>query len=81
MKSNIVTITIEANWESELIQRLEQIITAIKDGTLEDNELMDGSYQVGSSNIELEPKNYKNTNQVEKYDSEQAMFENMFGAV
>lgn len=55
MKNNIVTITIEANWESQLIERLDQIRTAIKDGTLQDNELMDGSYQVGSSNIELEP--------------------------
>ena len=54
MKSNIVTITIEANWESQLIERLEQIINALKDGTLEDNQLMDGSYQVGQSNIELE---------------------------
>lgn len=55
MKNNIVTITIEANWESQLIERLDQIRTAIKDGSLQDNELMDGSYQVGSSNIELEP--------------------------
>ena len=55
MKNNIVTITIEANWESQLIERLEQIVNALKDGTLQDNELMDGSYQVGSSNIELEP--------------------------
>lgn len=55
MKNNIVTITIEANWESQLIERLDQIRTALKDGTLQDNELMDGSYQVGLSNIELEP--------------------------
>ncbi len=55
MKNNIVTITIEANWESQLIERLDQIRNAIKDGTLEDNQLMDGSYQVGRSNIELEP--------------------------
>tara|TARA_R110000772_G_scaffold47433_1_gene108495 strand:+ start:1701 stop:1877 length:177 start_codon:yes stop_codon:yes gene_type:complete len=55
MKNNIVTITIEANWESQLIERLDQIVNALKDGTLQDNELMDGSYQVGSSNIELEP--------------------------
>ena len=55
MKSNIVTITIEANWESQLIERLDQIRTAIKNGTLENNQLMDGSYQVGQSNIELEP--------------------------
>ena len=54
MKNNIVTITIEAYWESQLIERLDQIRSAIKNGTLEDNELMDGSYQVGSSNIELE---------------------------
>ena len=55
MKNNIVTITIEANWESQLIERLDQIRNAIKDGTLENNQLMDGSYQVGQSNIELEP--------------------------
>mgnify|MGYP003642512518 CR=1 FL=1 len=55
MKNNIVTITIEANWESQLIERLDQIRTAIKNGTLENNQLMDGSYQVGQSNIELEP--------------------------
>ena len=55
MKNNIVTITIEANWESQLIERLDQIRNALKNGTLEENQLMDGSYQVGSSNIELEP--------------------------
>ena len=38
MKSNIVTITIEANWESQLIERLDQIRNALKNGTLEDNQ-------------------------------------------
>jgi|TARA_R110000772_G_scaffold5568_1_gene19926 hypothetical protein len=55
MKNNIVTITIEANFESELIKKLSEITNSLKDGTLQDNELMDGSYQIGTSNIELEP--------------------------
>ena len=51
----IATITIEANNELDLIEQLDQIQSSLKDSTLEDNELMDGSYQVGRSNIELEP--------------------------
>lgn len=52
----ITTITIEANNESELIERLEQIRDAVADGALEDNELMDGSYKVGTSTVEIEGK-------------------------
>ena len=50
------TITIEANTESQLIERLEQITDALKDSSLEDNELMDGSYKVGTSTVEIEGK-------------------------
>jgi len=50
----ITTITIEAHSESQLVERIEQIRDAVADGTLEDNELMDGSYKVGLSNIEIE---------------------------
>jgi len=52
----ITTITIEANTESQLIERLEQIRDAVADGALEDNELMDGSYKVGTSTVEIEGK-------------------------
>jgi len=51
----IATITIEANNHAELLIRLNQIKQSIISGDIEDNQLMDGSYQVGSSNIELEP--------------------------
>jgi hypothetical protein len=50
----ITTITIEANNESQLIERIEQIRDALKDSSLEDNELMDGSYKVGTSLVEIE---------------------------
>ena len=49
----IATITIEANNELDLIEQLDQIQSSLKDSTLEDNELMDGSYQIGKSNIEF----------------------------
>ena len=52
----ITTITIKANTESQLIERLEQIRDAVADGALEDNELMDGSYKVGTSLVEIEGK-------------------------
>ncbi len=50
----IVTITLDANNESELVNQLDQISASITCGSIEDNELMDGSYQIGQSNIELE---------------------------
>jgi len=53
-KMSIITITLEANNESEFIERLDQIRNAIVSNTLNQNELMDGSYQIESSNIELE---------------------------
>ena len=52
---NIITITIQANNESEFNERLDQIRDTIKSNTLEDHELMDGSYQVETANIELLP--------------------------
>ena len=50
----IVTITLDANNDSELVNQLDQISASITCGSIEDNELMDGSYQVGETNIELE---------------------------
>jgi hypothetical protein len=50
----ITTITIEANNQAELLTRLNQIKQSIITGDIEDNQLMDGSYQVGDANIELE---------------------------
>jgi len=50
----IATITIDANSQSEFIERLDQIRNAVETNSIEDNELMDGSYQIGESNIELE---------------------------
>lgn len=51
---NIFTITIEANTPEEFIERLDQIRNSVNTNSIEDNQLMDGSYQVGESNIELE---------------------------
>jgi len=50
----ITTITIEANFESELIKKLSEITNSLKDGSLYNNELMDGSFQVGTSNVEVD---------------------------
>ncbi len=50
----IATITIDANNQSELVNQLDQISASITCGSIEDNELMDGSYQIGETNIELE---------------------------
>ena len=50
----IVTITLDANNDSELVNQLDQISASITCGSIEDNKLMDGSYQVGETNIELE---------------------------
>jgi hypothetical protein len=50
----IVTITTEANSQSELIEHLDQIRNEISLNTLDHHELMDGSYQIGEANIELE---------------------------
>lgn len=51
---SIVTITLEANNEKEFIERLDQIRNSITSNTLDDHQLMDGSYQVNNANIELE---------------------------
>lgn len=50
----IVTITTEANSQSELIEHLDQIRNEISLNMLDHHELMDGSYQIGEANIELE---------------------------
>ena len=49
----IATITIDANNQSELIERLDQIRNEIADFK-DHHELMDGSYQIAGANIELE---------------------------
>ena len=50
----IATITIDANSQSEFIERLDQIRNAIETNSIDENQLMDGSYQVNTANIELE---------------------------
>lgn len=50
----IATITIEAKNQAELLTRLNQIKQSIQSGDIEDNQLMDGSYQVAESNIEID---------------------------
>ena len=50
---NIITITLEANNENEFVTRLEQIINSIRANTIEDHQLMDGTYQLETTNIEL----------------------------
>ena len=54
LNTMIVTITTEANNQSELIEHLDQIRNEISSNTLDHHELMDGSYQIGEANIELE---------------------------
>jgi len=49
----ITTITIEASSECQLIERIDQIKNAIENNTIEDCMLMDGSFQVGGSNVEV----------------------------
>jgi len=49
----IVTITLEANNEEQLIERLNQIQNSISLNTIQDHELMDGTYQVDNANIEM----------------------------
>jgi hypothetical protein len=48
----ITTITIEANTEQELFDRIDQIKDAIKNGDY--TEQMDGTFQVDTSNIDPE---------------------------
>ena len=50
----IITITLEAEDEKEFVDRLDQIRNSITTNTIEDHQLMDGSYQIESTNIELE---------------------------
>jgi hypothetical protein len=50
----VITITLEAENEKEFVDRLDQIKNSITTNTIEDHQLMDGSYQVESANIELE---------------------------
>lgn len=50
---NIITITLEAKNENEFVTRLEQIINSIRANTIEDHQLMDGTYQVDNANIEM----------------------------
>ena len=49
-----ITIVIESVYdEAELITELQGILGSLKDGTFEDHELQDGSFQIGlKTNIE-----------------------------
>ncbi len=50
----ITTITIEHRTEEEIIPKIKLILKKIKDGTIDDHELMDGSYAFDDVAIELE---------------------------
>jgi hypothetical protein len=56
----IVTITTEASSEIELAKQLKQITRAVITGHGV-TELMDGSYQIGVSNVEIDHQESKNT--------------------
>jgi len=50
----IATITLEAKDESEFVEKLNEIENSITTNTIEDCEMMDGSYKIGTTTIELE---------------------------
>jgi len=49
------TITILSNNPLELVNTLINLATVISDPDVSSYELMDGSYQIGQANLELEP--------------------------
>jgi hypothetical protein len=49
------TITIISNNPLELVNTLINLATVISDSDVSSYELMDGSYQIGQANLELEP--------------------------
>jgi len=49
------TITINALSEQDLTNILINLATVISDPDVSSYELMDGSYQIGQANLELEP--------------------------
>jgi len=55
----IITITTEAANQKELTSNLIEIIRAVNSNNQDVYELMDGSYQIGTSNLELELANKK----------------------
>ena len=50
----VTKITIEASDTKDLIKRLDQIKDAIESNSIEDYALMDGSFQIGSSNLRVD---------------------------
>lgn len=48
-----ITIDLESAAVNDIIQSLKNICAAIEDGSIEDNELMDGSYRINDSIVEF----------------------------
>ena len=48
-----ITIDLENTTVSAIVQSLKNICAAIEDGSIENNELMDGSYRVNDSIVEF----------------------------
>mgnify|MGYP003636586492 CR=1 FL=1 len=47
------TITVSHDDEADLITELEDVLMEFIDGTIENHELMDGTYQVGNCCLEI----------------------------
>ena len=46
-------ISIEAERPVDFLDKMEEITRSVLSGKIEDHQLMDGSYQIGTSNIEI----------------------------
>ena len=52
--SYTTTITITHDDEADLVNELQDLVNSFEDQTIEDHELMDGTYQIGNCHIESE---------------------------
>ena len=50
-------ISIEAAKPVDFYDQMEKITKSVLSGDIEDHQLMDGSYQIGTSNIEIYEQN------------------------
>ena len=48
-----IIIDLDNTTEIDIVQSLQNICAAIEDGSIEDNELMDGSYRINDSIVEF----------------------------
>lgn len=58
-KHMIFHISIEAERPVDFLDKMEQITKSVLSGEIEDHQLMDGSYQIGTSNIEIYEQDFK----------------------